>query len=83
MVCVRVLYTWGQPPGDHVFVKTTESQAAAVASIAGGRARRAHAELMELLGPCFARTGTWVHAGRYISALVSDLPKRNGWTIAE
>jgi SRSO17 transposase len=38
---------------------------------------------MESLRSCFARTGTWLHAGRYVSALVSDLPKRNGWTIAE
>jgi SRSO17 transposase len=29
------------------------------------------------------RTQTWQHAGRYVSALVSDIPKRNGWTIAE
>ncbi|WJK40769.1 IS701 family transposase [Solwaraspora sp. WMMA2056] len=26
---------------------------------------------------------TWLHAGRYVSALVSRMPKRNGWTIAE
>jgi SRSO17 transposase len=66
-----------------VCVKTTGSQAAALARIAGGQALRARGELMELLRPCFARTGTWLHAGRYISALVSGLPKRNGWTIAE
>jgi SRSO17 transposase len=64
-------------------VKTTESQAAAVARIAAGQARRARAELMGMLRSCFARTGTWLHAGRYVDALVSDLPKRNGWTIAE
>jgi SRSO17 transposase len=38
---------------------------------------------MGLLQSCFARTATWLHAGRYLCALVSDLPKRNGWTIAE
>ena len=38
---------------------------------------------MGLLRSCFARTGTWLHAGRYVGALASDLPKRNGWTIAE
>ena len=38
---------------------------------------------MGMLRSSFARTGTWLHAGRYVSALVSDLPKRNGWTIAE
>lgn len=80
---VRALCTWGQPPGDHVRVKTTESQAAAVARIAAGQAWRARAELMGVLRSCFARTGTWLHAGRYVDALVSDLPKRNGWTIAE
>lgn len=82
-MCVRVLRTWGQPPGDHVRVKTTESQAAVVARIAAGQARRARAELMGMLRSCFARTGTWLHAGGYVDALVSDLPKRNGWTIAE
>jgi hypothetical protein len=29
------------------------------------------------------RTQTWQHAGRYVSALVSEIPKRNGWTIAQ
>jgi SRSO17 transposase len=38
---------------------------------------------MESLRSCFARTETWLHAGRYVSALASELPKRNGWTIAE
>jgi SRSO17 transposase len=66
-----------------VFVRTTQSQAAALARIASGQAQRARAELTELFESCFARTGTWLHAGRYVSALVSDLPKRNGWTIAE
>ncbi len=32
---------------------------------------------------CFARTETWQQAGKYVSALVSELPKRNGWTIAQ
>jgi SRSO17 transposase len=32
--------------------------------------------------PAFARTGTWLHAGRYVSALMSEMPKRNGWSIA-
>jgi len=33
--------------------------------------------------PCFARTQTWQQAGKYISALASDLPSRNGWSVAE
>jgi SRSO17 transposase len=44
---------------------------------------RARAELLEALRSCFVRTQTWQHAGRYVSALVSQMPKRNGWTIAE
>ena len=38
---------------------------------------------MSLVRSCFARTQTWLQAGKYINALVSDLPSRNGWTIAE
>ncbi|MEU3455090.1 transposase [Micromonospora sp. NPDC006766] len=29
------------------------------------------------------RTQTWQQATKYVSAVVSDLPKRHGWTIAE
>jgi SRSO17 transposase len=38
---------------------------------------------LEELRSCFVRTQTWQHAGRYVSALVSRVPKRNGWSIAE
>ncbi len=38
---------------------------------------------MGLLRCCFARTQTWLQAGRYLNALVSDLPSRNGWSVAE
>jgi len=38
---------------------------------------------MGLLRSCFARTQTWLQAGKYVNALVSGLPSRNGWTIAE
>ena len=38
---------------------------------------------MGRLRPCFARTETWQQASKYVSALVSELPRRNGWTIAE
>ena len=38
---------------------------------------------MCLLRPCFARAEPWLQAGKYLSALVSGLPRCNGWTIAE
>jgi len=44
---------------------------------------RARAELLGRLRSCFARTQTWQHAGSYLSALASEIPKRNGWSIAE
>jgi SRSO17 transposase len=38
---------------------------------------------MGLIRSCFTRTQTWLQAGKYVNALVSDLPSRNGWTAAE
>jgi SRSO17 transposase len=38
--------------------------------------------LLESLRPCFARTLVWMQAGKYVAALMSDLPERNGWSIA-
>jgi hypothetical protein len=72
-----------QPPGDSAFVKTTKPEAAAAVRIGAGLGRRKHAELLELLRPCFARVGPWLQAGKYAAALMSDLPRRNGWTLAE
>jgi hypothetical protein len=46
----------------------------------GGRKR---AELLGLLKSCFVRTEPWIQAGKYMSALVSEMPRRNGWTIAQ
>ena len=45
-------------------------------------ARRKRSELLELLKPCFMRTGPWLQAGKYVMAVMSQIPKRNGWTIA-
>ena len=64
------------------FVRTTESKAAAAARIGAALARRKRAELMELLRPCFARTEAWLQAGKYSAAVMSQIPRRNGWTIA-
>ena len=62
---------------------TTKSKAAAAARIGTEVAGQKRAELLELWRSCFARTEPWLQAGKYIGALVSDLPKRNGWVIAE
>jgi SRSO17 transposase len=64
-------------------VKTTESKAAAAARIGAALGRRKRAELLELLRPCFARVEPWLQAGKYAAALTSDLPRGNGWTLAE
>ena len=74
---------WWQPPRDHVFVLTNEAKAAADARIGARRALRERSALVGLIRPCFARTQTWLQAGKYISALVSGLPSRNGWTVSE
>jgi hypothetical protein len=44
---------------------------------------RERSALLGLLRSCFARTQTWLQAGKYVSALVSEMPKRNGWTITK
>jgi SRSO17 transposase len=45
-------------------------------------ALRERGRVLELLRPCFARTQVRLQAGKYISAVMSDLPERNGWSIA-
>jgi SRSO17 transposase len=39
--------------------------------------------LLGLVRSCFTRTQTWLQAAKYVSALASDLPSRNGWSVAE
>jgi SRSO17 transposase len=65
------------------FVKTTKSKAAAAARIGARLAGRKRIELLEALRSCFVRAEPWLQAGKYVGALVSGLPKRNGWTVAE
>jgi SRSO17 transposase len=43
---------------------------------------RKRSELLDLLRPVFVRPEPWLQAGKYVGAVMSDLPKRNGWTIA-
>jgi DDE superfamily endonuclease len=68
---------------DHAFVSTTGSKAAAAARIGAGLGRRVRGELLGQLRPCFARVEPWLQAGKYVAAVMSDLPRRNGWTLAE
>jgi SRSO17 transposase len=63
-------------------VTSTESEAAAAARIGAGLALRKRAGLLQLLRPCFARTEPWLQAGKYAAAVMSELPERNGWSIA-
>ena len=61
---------------------STKSEAAAAVRIGAGLALRKRNELLGLLRPCFARTEPWLQAGKYVSALASELPRVNGWSIA-
>ncbi|MFF5249384.1 transposase [Streptosporangium sp. NPDC000095] len=45
--------------------------------------RRNSEDLTAALAPMFARVEPRLQAVKYIRAVMSDLPKRNGWTIAE
>jgi hypothetical protein len=64
-------------------VRTNEPEAAAAARIGARRVLRERSALLSALRPCFARTQTWQQAGKYVSALASELPSRNGRSIAE
>jgi SRSO17 transposase len=66
-----------------LFVRTNEYKAAADARIGARRALQERSALMGMVRSCFARTQTWLQAGKYLNALVSGLPSRNGWTVAE
>ena len=41
------------------------------------------AELLALIRPCFARIEPWLQAGKYTAAVMSEVPERNGWSIAQ
>jgi len=64
-------------------VTTTTSEAAAAARIGARAAGREHAELLARLRPHFARIEPFLQARKYIRAVMSELPRRNGWTVAE
>jgi len=63
---------------------TQDNLGTAAAAIVEGRLAGANlAELHRRLGACFGRVEPFRQAGKYITALMSDLPRKNGWTIAE
>ena len=61
---------------------STRTEAAAAVRIGAGLALRKRAELLALLRPCFTRVEPWLQAGKYTAAVMSELPERNGWSIA-
>ncbi len=71
-----------RPPHDHVCVTKQQPEAAAAARVAAGLGQRKRSELLAVMRPAFTRTEAWLQAVRYTAAVMSDLPRRNGWTIA-
>ncbi len=61
---------------------STRTEAAAAVRIGAGLALRKRAELLALLRPCFTRVEPWLQAGKHAAAVMSELPERNGWSIA-
>jgi hypothetical protein len=57
--------------------------AAAAAMVEAGAAGRCVDELMGSMAGCFRRWEPRAAAKRYVWALMSDLPRKNCWTIAE
>ena len=51
--------------------------------VEASRASELLEELITSIRVCFVRVEPWLQAGKYVRACLSDLGKRNGWTIAE
>jgi hypothetical protein len=64
-------------------VRQENREAAAAAIVEGELAVSNLAELHGRLRPCFARKQPFAQAGKYVAGLMSDLPRKNGWTLAE
>lgn len=60
-----------------------EDEAAAALIVEGELAVANLATLHERLAPCFARAKPFAQARKYVSGLISDLPRKNAWTLAE
>jgi hypothetical protein len=46
-------------------------------------ARAKRAEVLGVVAGTFARREAWAQAGKYVDGLLADLPRKNGWTLAE
>lgn len=46
-------------------------------------ARSRRAEVLGRMAEAFARREAWWQAGKYVDGLLADLPRKNGWTLAE
>jgi SRSO17 transposase len=57
--------------------------AAALMVEAGELAAQRRDELMGRVGRLFARREPFQQAGKYVQGLMSDLPRKNGWSLAE
>jgi SRSO17 transposase len=67
-----------------VIVDQTEYETAAACMVAaGGLAGRYRAWLLTRVGVVFVRREPRLQAGKYVAALTSDVPRKNGWQIAE
>jgi SRSO17 transposase len=67
-----------------IVTSTDENEAAALLMVeAADLARVKRAELLGLVAGGFARREVWAQAGKYVDGLLADLPRKNGWTLAE
>jgi len=67
-----------------VIVDQTEYETAAACMVAAGElAREYRDELLGRVGAVFARREPRMQAGKYVAALSAEVPRKNGWQIAE
>jgi hypothetical protein len=64
-------------------VRQENREAAAAAIVEGELAVSNLAVLHGRLAPCLARVEPFAQARKYVAGLISDLPRKNGWTLAE
>jgi hypothetical protein len=63
---------------------TNTYEAAALFMVdAADLAKANRAELLGQVAGAFSRRETWTQAGKYVNGLMADLPRKNGWTLAE